>query len=278
MAYSGLADGYFGLGNNGFVPPKDAYPRAKETALKALQLDDTLAETHTSLAFFKTDYEWDWSGAEREFQRAIELNPGYARAHALHGYHLYRMGQFEEAIVEGKRSVELDPLSLLDNRILGQTFYSARKYDQAIEQLRKTLELDPNFTFAHRYLGMAYLQKSMYKEGIAEFQKELMIFPGETSALSWLGYTYATAGRKAEAQKVLDQLSDLSKRKYVPPETSAMIYVGLGEKDRAFEWLEKGYEDRSIGRGTSIPVNPAYNTLRSDPRFADLLRRMNLQP
>ncbi len=275
LAYSGLADGFGGQANNGFVYPREGYPRAKEAVLKALELDDTLAEAHTSLAFIKTDYDWDWLGAEREFQRAIELNPAYARAHNLYGYLLYRLGRFEEAIAELKRSVELDPLSLLNNRVLGQAFYNARQYDQAIEQFRKTLELDPNFSSAHRFLGRAYLQKSMYNDGTAEIEKELTIYPGHVGALGDLGYAYALAGRKADALKVLDQLNDLSKQKYVPATYRAEVYVGLGAKDKAFEWLEKGYEERFL---PSIKVDPAYDPLRSDPRFQDLLRRMNLQP
>ncbi len=243
LAYAGLADCYGGRANSGSVPPREGYPRAKEAALRALELDDTLAEAHTSLAFIKTDYDWDWSGAEKELQRAIELNPGYARA-------------------------------LLNNRVLGQSFFFARQYDRAIEQFRKTLELDPNFATMHRFLGEAFLQKSMYKEGIAEIEKELMIFPGSTSALSYLGYAYAVEGRRAEAQKVLDQLKERSNQRYVSAATRARIYAGLGEKDQTFQWLERSYEERSIG---SIEVDPIYDPLRSDPRFADLLRRMNLQ-
>ena len=275
LAYSGLADCYSGRANGGFIPRKEGYPRAKEAALKALELDDTLAEAHTALAFIKTDYDWDWPRAERESQRAIELNPGYARAHEIYGYHLYRLGRFQQAIAELKRSVELDPLSLLNNRVLGQAFYNARQYEQAIEQLRKTLELDPNFPGVHEFLGEAYLQKSMYKEGLAELEKELAIFPNSTASLSQLGYGYAMEGRRAEAQKVLDQLNERSKQRYISPANRAIIYAALGEKDKAFEWLEKGFEDRSVG---AIKVNPVYDPLRSDPRFADLLRRMNLQP
>jgi serine/threonine protein kinase/tetratricopeptide (TPR) repeat protein len=275
LAYSGLADCYSGRANGGFVPRKEGYPRAKEAALKALELDDTLAEAHTSLAFVKTDYDWDWPGAEKELQRAIELNPSYARAHEQYGYLLYRLGRFEEAIAEERRGVELDPLSLINNRVFGQSFYFAREYDQAIEQYRKTLDLDPNFTSAHQALGMAYLQKSMYREGIAEIEKELMISANNTGALAELGYGYALEGRREEAQKVLDKLNELSKQKYVSAVSRAIIYAGLGDKDKAFEWLEKSYEERSIG---AIKVNPIYDPLRSDPRFADLLRRMNLQP
>ncbi len=279
LAYDGLADGYNILGSYGYVPAREAYPKAKEAVLKALQLDDTLAEAHTSLAFTKFAYDWDWPGAEKEFQRAIELNPNYVYAHALHGVYLHTTGRVEESIGELKRAVELDPLSLIANRELGFAFYAARQNDQAIEQYRKTLELDPNFTLTHQYLGLAYLQKSMYKEGLAEFEKALAIFPGETTTLSGLGYAYAVAGRKAEAQKVLDQLNELSKRKYVSAVSKVVVYVGLGENDKAFEWLEKAYEDRSLGGPlSSIKVDPFFDPLRSDPRFQDLLRRMNLQP
>jgi eukaryotic-like serine/threonine-protein kinase len=275
LAYVGLGDSYSRLANNGFVPRKEAYPKAKEAALKALELDDTLAEAHDSLAFIKTDYEWDWSGAESEFHRAIELNPDSAYPHALYSYFLYRLGRFEEAISEGERSVQLEPLSLQDNRILGQAYYFARQYDRAIEQLRKTLELDPTFPGGHEFLGEVYLHKSMFKEGIAEIEKELMIYPDSSGTLAELGYGYALEGRKTEAQKMLDQLNERSKQKYVSAVNMAIIYVGLGEKDKAFEWLEKAYEERSIG---APKVNPIWDPLRSDPRFTDLLRRMNLQP
>jgi serine/threonine-protein kinase len=268
LAYAGLADCYTGLAGFGFVPAKEGYPKALEEALKALEIDDKLAEAHASLAFIKSNYDWDWSGAEQEFKRAIELNPGSATAHHFYGLALaYMGGRFEEAIDESKRAVELDPLSLIINADLGHVFYEARKYELAIEQERKTLEMDPNFNPAHHWLGLAYLQKSMDKEGIAEFEKE---FP-------FLGYAYAVAGRRAEAQQVLDKLNELSKQKYVPAVSMARIYVGLGEKDKAFEWLEKAYLDGSIGGGTGIAVDPIFDPLRSDPRFMDILRRMNLQ-
>jgi eukaryotic-like serine/threonine-protein kinase len=278
LAYDGLADCYTLLPIYANVPPKDASPKAKEAALKALEIDDTLAEAHTSLAYVKTQYDWDWSGAEKEFQRAIGLNPAYATAHQWYGQTLTHTRQLEEAITEYKRALELEPLSLVINRELGRAFYLARQYDQAIEQLRKTLEMDPNFTWTHVYLGLAYLPKSIYKEGIAEIEKELVVSHGNPYALSGLGYAYAVAGRRAEAQKVLDQLNGMAKQKYVPAKFRAIIYVGLGEKAKAFEWLEKAYEDRSLEIGWGFNVDPVYDPLRSDPRFADLLRRMNLQP
>jgi serine/threonine protein kinase/tetratricopeptide (TPR) repeat protein len=274
LAYSGLADGYSQLALIGFVSPKEAFPKAKEAAQKAVELDDSLAEAHTSLAFIKTNYEWDWSGAEREFQRAIELNPSYATAHRFYGLALVFMGRFDEGVVELKRALELDPLSTPNNHALGLGFFGAGQYDQVIEQERKTLDLDPNFILAHFILGVGYIQESMYREGIAESEKAVAISPSNTLALGGLGYAYAAAGRRLEAQKVLDQLTDLAKQQYVPAASRAVIYVGLGEKDKAFEWLEKGYVDRSI---YGIKVYP-FDPLRSDPRFADLLRRMNLQP
>ena len=232
LAYAGLADCYSFDATYGFVAPKEAYPRAKEAALKALEIDDTLANAHTSLAWIKTEYDWDRSGAEKEFRRAIELNPSDANAHRLYGEALRSMGRVEEAIAEFKRALALDPTSLINNMALGAAFHSARQYDQAIEQYHKTIEMDPNFLPAHDKLGAAYLQKSMHKESVAEFE--------EAGSVSGLGYAYAVAGRRVAAQKVLDRLNEISKQKYLPASHIAMIYTGLGEKDKAIEWLEKG--------------------------------------
>jgi serine/threonine protein kinase/tetratricopeptide (TPR) repeat protein len=280
LAYSGLADSYSLLAEYAYVAPKESYPRAREAAQKALEIDDTLAEGHASLAWVKTIYDWDRSGGEKEFQRAIELNPAYPIAHFWHALALVSMGRSEEAIAEQKRALQLDPLSLIINRVLGVDFYYARRYDQAIEQAQLTLEMDPNFAFVHMQLGQAYVQKSMYKEGIAEFEKELVVSPRHPYALSGLGYAYAVAGRSAEARKVLDQLNAISEQKYVPAMSRVGVYVGLGDKEKAFEWLGKAYEDRTIGSSFAmIKMDPIYDPLlRSDPRFADLLRRMNLQP
>jgi serine/threonine protein kinase/Tfp pilus assembly protein PilF len=278
LAYDGLADCYSLLAYYGFVAPEKGYPRARDAAQKALEIDDSLAEAHTSLVFVKTFYDWDWLGAERESQRAIELNPKYATAHQWYGDALIQMGRLQEAIAEEKRAVEIDPLSLVINRDLGDALYLARQYDQAIEQYRRTLELDPNFITVHGGLGAAYLHKSLYKEGIAEFEKQLAISPQSVYALAALGYAYAVTGRRTEAQNVLDQLNQLSKQEYVPAVYRAQIYAGLGEKDQAFEWLEKSYEDRSIASLAEIKVDPQFDPLRSDARFKDLLRRMNLQP
>jgi serine/threonine protein kinase/tetratricopeptide (TPR) repeat protein len=280
LAYDGLSDCYSGLATYGYVVAKEDFPRAKEAAQKALELDDALAEAHASLASIKVFYDWDWAGAEAESKRAIELNPSYALAYVWYAIALRNEGRLDEAVTENKRALELDPLSLLINRGLGVLFYNARQYDQAIEQERKTLELDATYIPAHRTLGMTYVQKSMYKDAIAEFEKTLTISPGNPYVLSEAGYAYAMSGRRADAQKALDQLNNVSKQEYVPAGYRAMIYTGLGEKDKAIEWLEKSYQEHFvIAEGTAdIKVDPVFDPLRSDPRFADLLRRMNLQP
>ena len=278
LAYAGMADCYSVLTSFGFVSPKVAYPRAKEAALKALEMDETLAEAHASLAIVKSYYDRDWPSAENGFRRAIELNPGDATAHHFYGTALRNIGRFEAAIAEARRALELDPLSLVINASLGYTLYSARQYDQAIEQLRKTLDLEANVPLAQWSLGLVYVQKSMYKEGISEFERMLVIYPGNTLALSGIGYAYGIAGRRGEAQRVLGQLDELSKQKYVSPMARTRVYVGLGEKDQAFECMEMGYDDGSIGTPiVTIKADPIFDPLRSDPRFADLLRRMNLQ-
>jgi adenylate cyclase len=197
----------------------------------------------------RTFYDWDWPGAEKEYQRAIELNPGYAEAHYYYGLSLRNTGRLPEALAETKRAQELDPLSLLINWGLGLAFYTARQYDKAIEQERKTVELEPIYVLAHRTLAMAYLQKSMYKNAMVELEKALVISPGNPYALSEVGYVYALSGRRAEAQQVLKQLTDLSRQKYVP-RLQGHYLCGLGEKDKAFEWLEKSYENRyAVGEG-----------------------------
>ena len=270
-----MADCRSSLAAAGFVPPNESFPRAKEAAQKALELDDTLAQAHTSLAIIKIFYDWDWSGAEREFQRASALNPSDATAHRFYGLALAFTGRLDEGVMEAKRGLELDPLSLTGNFDVGEVFYYARQYDQAIEQLRKTLEMDPSYIPAHYFLGLAYVRKSMYKEATAEHEKTLAASPGNIFILSGLGSAYAVMGRRADAQKVLDRLNDLSKQKYVSASYRARIYANFGKKDRAFEWLEMAYEDHSM---FSTKVEPMYDPLRSDPRFTDLLRRMNLQP
>jgi len=228
------------------------------------------------LGFIKSDYAWDWSGAEKEFQRAIALNPNYATAHQWHGYALWKTGHFEESIAEHRRALELDPLSLPVNRNLGLAYYLARQYDLAIEQLRKTQEMDPSFALTREYIGQAYVEKGMYKEGIEQCEVAAASASASPYAIAALGYVYAVSGKKAEAQKVRDRLKVLSEQKYISPRFMASIYAGMGDKDKALESLSAAYEDRSLQIGPGIIGDPTYDSLRTEPRFQDLLRRMGL--
>jgi TolB-like protein/Flp pilus assembly protein TadD len=275
LAYAGLADSYNILGSNGVLPMKESHPRARAAALKALEIDDSLAEAHTSLAAIIADFYWNWSESESHFRRALDLNPNYPTAHHWYCQYLVRMGRFKEAIQHAKRAQELDPVSLVMHANLGQTFYEARQYDQAIEQLHKTLEIDANFVPAYLHLGLVYLQKRMYEEAIASFQKGNQLAPYTTDMIALLGHAYAVAGRRDEALKILNDLSAQSKRQYVSPFGIAFIYVGLGEKDQALTWLQKAYDDRVWLMGM-LKVEPIFDPLRSDSRFEDLLRRVGL--
>ena len=276
LAYCGLADCYSMHANYGFLTPHNGYSRSHDAALKALEIDDTLSEAHVSLGFIKSDYAWDWSGAEKEFQRAIALNPNYATAHQWHGYALWKTGRIEESIAEHRRALELDPLSLPVNRNLGLAFYLARQYDLAIEQLRKTLEMDPTFALTRAYLGIAYIEKGVYTEGIPECEEAAAHISAGPYAISALGYVYAVSGKKAEAQNVRDRLMKLSEQKYISSRFMASIYAGLGEKDKALESLSAAYEDRSLQIGPGVTADPTYDSLRGERRFQDLLRRIGL--
>jgi len=271
LAYVGLADSYNLLGTR--LSPKEWYPRAKDAAARALGIDNTLGEAHAALGWAKLGYDWDWPGAEREFKRAIELNPNYPTAHQWYGFYLSVMGRHDEAIREATRAHELDPLSLQIGRDVGFRLYEARRYDQAIEQFRKTLELDPNFAPVRYTLGLAYVQKGMFENAIAELQQAVTLSGDNSIFIGTLGYAYARSGRKDDARKVIGDLKELSKRQYVQPYHFALIYMGLGENDRAFAWLEKAYEERST-RLIWLAVIPEWDGLRSDPRFTDLLRRI----
>ncbi len=276
LAWAGLADCYAVYSTFAVLPPRDAIPKAKEAASKALAIDDTMAEPHATLAFVNTTYDRDWTGAEREFKKAIEINPNYSTAHHWYSFYLGATGRLDEAIAEAKLAQDADPLSLIISSSAGYTFHLARRYDQAIEQLRKTLEMDPNFHPAHWYLATFYDQVARYEDAIAECQKALSL-GGDPGVLGVLGHVYAASGKRAEALRVLAELKDLSKRRYVDPSDIALVYVGLGDKPQALEWLEKAYEDRSY-RLTWIKVLPQFDSLHRDPRFQDLLRRMGLPP
>jgi len=276
LAYGGIADCYNLLGYYNYLSPQEAYSRAKAAAGKALELDDTLAEAHSSLAFVKEFYDWDWLGAEREYKRAIALHPSYATAHQWYSGYLSAMGRHKESIVEAKRARELDPLSLFTSTTLGWVFYYARQYDQAIDEFQKTLDMEPNFVAAHYYLGGAYLQKKMYNKAIAEAQIVIDLSAARDPAiLPLLGIAYSMSGKRNEAKNVLDELLELSKQRYVSPFLIAWIYSGLGKKDQAFEWLDEAYEEHNSSL-IFLKVDPMLDSLRSDPRFTVLLNKMDL--
>ncbi len=274
-AYAGLADCYNMLVVYGISKPQEAFPRAKEAALKALKIDDTLAEAHTSLAFVKHRWDWERDDAEKEFRLAIRYKPGYAPAHQWFSSYLVAVERFDEAIAEARRAQELEPLSFISNLHLGWILYLAGRYDEAIEHCNKLLDVDPNFFPAHRYLGLAYEQKGMYREAISEFEKGVKL-SGSPLMIALLGHAYAASGNKAEARRVLAELEQ-QKQKYVSPYTVAAIYAGLGEKDQAFKWLEKAYVERDIWL-MNLRVDPVFKNLRSDRRFAELLHRLELTP
>ena len=273
LAYAGLADSYVVPANR--LPPQEGMPKAKVAAMRAVELDEQLAEAHTSLARVLATYDWDWKTAEKEYKRAIELNPRYPIAHEWYGGYMDALGRHSESLVERKLALDLDPLSSVINFELGVAYYYARDYDRAIDQFKKTLELDPRFPAALQFLPAAYEQKGMYKEAIAGFKDSLSVGGEGSFSSAGLGHAYAVAGQRAEAQTLLDQLKHLSEQQYIPANSVALIYAGLGEKDQAFVWLEKAYQERSF-QMQWLNVDPRWDSLRSDPRFSDLIRRMGL--
>lgn len=272
LAYVGLADYYNALGFYGILPPRENYPQWKAMSLKALAFDDTLAEAHTSLAGVLSDYDWDWAGAEREYKRAIELNPNYSLALRWYAQYLSFVGRHEESRAMMERAAAVDPLSLVVGADLALHHYYARNYDRAIEAAGKTLELDPNYPLAHVWLGLAYLRKDKKAEAIDEFQKA-GARQGNLLALALLGHAYGEAGRIAGARAVLHQLAAISKQRFVSAAYLTMVYLGMGDRERTFEWLEKSYQERSplIVR---LKAEPLLDPVRDDPRFQDLLRRV----
>ena len=272
-AYAGLADCLTGLSAWGFVPAEQGCGKAKGLAQKALELDHSSAEAHASLAFASM-YDYDFLTAEKEFERSIELNPRYAPAHEWFGLHLSVMGRYEEAYTELKRAIRLDPHSSIIHWILGQVYLFSHRYNQATDQFGKTIELDPNFAPAHGGLGWSYIYQALHEPAIAALQKGVELSQSAPTYVAVLGEAYAAAGRSDEALKIMEQLKELAKQRYVSPYFVSRIYAALGKKDDALGWLEIGYRERATNM-IYLQIDPRLDDLRSDPRFQDLVRRMN---
>ena len=274
-AYSGLADTYALLGDWQYavMTPKEAYPKAKAAAIKALQLDSRLGEAHNSLAFVLDGFDWNFDAAGKEFRRAIELNPGYATAHHWYAWHLGLLGHYDEAISEMKKAENLDPLSLIINADLAELLVLAHSDDSSIQQSRKTIEMDPNFALAHNQLAQAYLQEHKYDRAVAELQKAVQLSGGSPTCVANLARAYAVSGKRGETEKLLSDLKKRSNPDHSYAAEIAMIYASLGDTDQAMNWLEKGYDERF---NPGVLLRPGFDPLRSDSRFQNLVHRIGL--
>ncbi|MDA2912834.1 protein kinase [Acidobacteriia bacterium AH_259_A11_L15] len=275
LPYAGLADSYNYLAFVGGLAPRELFPRAKRAAARALEIDDSLAEAHSALGYAAMLYDWDWAAAEREHQRAVELNPNSAQAHLQYSWYLGSQGRFEQARAAIIRASELDPLSLIISANMSNYFHWKRDYDGMLEQTRKTLELDPNHSLGHLFSGHAYVGKGLYDDAIAEYEKAVEVSGGGPGFKGHLGYAYALAGHKGKALEILHELKELSKKQYVPSVGIALVLIGLEDTDQAFAWLEKAYEERDV-LFLYLTMARWFDPLRDDPRFQDLLRRLNL--
>ena len=275
-AYAGLADCYNMLVVYGRLQPKEGFPKAKDAATRALDIDESSAEAHTSMAFIKFRWDWDRTATEREFQEAIKLKPAYAPAHQWYSSYLVAVERFDEAIAEAKRTEELEPLSFVASSHLGWIYYLSGQNDKAIDQCKKILELDPSSFPARRYLGLAYEGKGMYAEAIGEFQTGVKL-SGSPLMLALLGHAYAVSGKTAEAKQVLKDLEELQGQRYVSPYTVAAIHAGLGDHEQAFKWLETAVEERDIWL-MNLKVDPVFAKLRTQRQFTDILARIRLRP
>jgi TolB-like protein/Tfp pilus assembly protein PilF len=275
QAFSGLADTYALLGDweYGVLAPKDALPRAKAAALRALQLDNRLGEAHTSLAFCLEAFDWDLKSADTEFRRGIDLNPGYATAHHWYAWHLSLLGRNSDAIAELKKAQNLDPLSLIINADLAELLLIAHFTNESIQQSRKTIEMDVNFPLAHNQLAVAYLQDQKHVEAIAELQTAVRLSAGSPTCIANLARAFAASGRRNEAVQLLGDLKKRSRASSSNASEIAVIYAALGDNDQAITWLETSYKERF---NPSVLLRPGFDPLRADPRFQDLERRVGL--
>ena len=272
-AYAGLADCYSTLALLEFIAPNEAYPKAKEAVGRALSLDPMLAEAHTSLGLIRFQYDWDWKGAEEEFNEALQISPSYAPAHHFFADYLKAMGRFDEALAEIGKAQELDPLNLAINTGVGHVLYLSKQYDRSIEQYKKAVDLDPNFTLTHIWFGRPYLEKGMYPEAIAELEKAVKLSGEGTLALAMLGHGLASGGRSEEARKILEQLVERSKGRYVPSYWISVVYNGFKDREQVLKWLHRAYEERSSWL-VWCNVEPRFDWLRGDPEFSALMAAM----
>jgi TolB-like protein/DNA-binding winged helix-turn-helix (wHTH) protein/Tfp pilus assembly protein PilF len=275
QAYSGLADTYALLGDWQYaaMTPKEALPKAKAAAIKALELDSTLGEAHNSLAFVLDGFDWDLDAGGKEFRQAIDLNPSYATAHHWFAWHLSLLGRYDEAIAEMRKAENLDPLSLIINADLAELLVLAHSYDESIRQSNKTIEMDPNFAMAHNQLAQGYLEKHMYSEAVTELEKAVRLSGGSPTCIANLARAYAASGKRSEAIRLLSGLQKRSNPTYSYGSEIATIYASLGNRDQAMNWLEKAYEERF---NPGVLLRPGFDPLRSDPRFEDLVHRIGL--
>jgi len=276
LAYVGLADSYTLLVTWEALPPEEGFSKAKQAARSALAIDGALAEAHAGFAHTLL-HTWEWGTAESEFKRALDLNPGYGSAHQWYSEYLAAMGRFDESIAEIKSALALDPLSVNTNADVGRMLYLARRYDEAIGQLQQTVEMEPNFWLPRHLLGQVYIQKAMYEEALAEFQKAMDLSGKVALSVILIGHAYAVSGKRSEALAVVGKLEELSKQRYFSPYRVALIHAGLGDKDKAVEWLERAYE-KCDANLIWLNVDPLLDGLRSDPRLANLVRRVGLTP
>lgn len=277
MAYAGLADAYNRLGGFNAAPPKESFPKARDAALKAIELDATLAEAHTVLATGKLFYDWDWANAEKEYRRAIELNPGYADAHMMYALYLSVMQRFDEARSEAQLAQQLDPLSIEKQTSIGDVLLNERRYDDALVEYQKALEMDTNSGLVHWCLGRTFLEKGRFEESIASFKRSIPLSGESPDETVDLARAYARSGNKTEANKILSSLLLTSKERYISPTTIGSIYAALGENDKAFDAFEKALHDRDYLL-VLVKIDPMFDPVRLDPRFSDLVRRVGFQP
>ncbi len=277
LAYAGLADTYNLASFLNVFPPGEVMPKAKAAATKALEIDDGLAEAHVSLGYASFTYDWDWTAAERHFQQALAVYPSYVRNHAFYPLYLSSLGRFEEAVAVATNAVDIDPASPAVSHVLAVQLYLARQFDQAIQQCHKTLEMDPHYAVAYAMLGQAYASKGCYREALPDLDRYLELSRGGAAALALLGYAHARLGERTAALGILDELRAVSKQSFVTAFFFALVYAGLEDEDQAFLWLEKACEER-FNRLAYVKVEALWDPLRSDPRFAELLRRVGIPP